>query len=124
MQLEGGSGITEELVSKAQAFSHDWSQPRNENIAGIPLVQHFQPVDLERMLFPCWVLEVISLVFPHVTQASKTKNLAAQVWYHILTVEFDECSSVHVPDPNRFEVTAKQNHKHLVSKESLVFRWF
>ena len=43
-------------------------------------------------------------MFPRATRASKTKHLAAQVLYHILTAEFDECSSVRVPDPNRFEV--------------------
>jgi len=107
LQFEGGSGITEELLSNEQASLRDWCLSRIESIAGIPHVQHFQPVDHGRMLFPCRVLEVISCLFPPATRASKTKHLAAQVLCHILTAEFDECSSVHVPYPNHFEVTLR-----------------
>lgn len=60
VQREGDSGITEELLSNEQASLCDWSLSHIENMAGIPLLHHFQPVDHGHMLFPFRVLEVIS----------------------------------------------------------------
>ena len=54
------SVVTEELLSNERSSLCDWSLSRIENIAGIPLLQHFQPVDHGYMLSPFWVLEVIS----------------------------------------------------------------
>lgn len=49
LQLEEGSGTPEELLPNEQASLRDWSLSRIENIAGIPLLQHFQQVDHGRM---------------------------------------------------------------------------
>ena len=61
MQSKGASGIIGELLANEQAFSHDWSLLHIESIAGIHLLQHFQPDDhTECMKFPSQVLEVPS----------------------------------------------------------------
>lgn len=64
LQFEGDSGITEELLSNEQASLGDWSLSCIENIAGIPPLHYFQPVDHRHMLFPFRVMEVISWLLP------------------------------------------------------------